>query len=1319
MKKGHFFIVTVFLALAVVILPISAYCEVRVARMFSGEGLENSTYTSFCMDSFGFMWIGTDNGLIRSDGNHFIPYRHDEKDASSISDNRILGILRDINDRIWIATANGLNLMEESKDSFRKISVPDFGEKGYIVSLTCDDLGNITFVVAGVGIYTLTVGLDDEISVRRIDTTESLKNVNCILSHNNGSLYAGTGKGTIYELKNGKVWTKITQLKSAVFDMSQESNGSIIINSFRGVYRLDPGTGHLDEIHFKEDVLVNNLSLAVGDWIYVATYGAGVWKIGIELNVAEYCSDLFSPFINMKHSRIGAIYCDSYGSLWVGCDFFGVLMFPDRGHSFVYRSLSNIVSDFEVPLSAMTVWKGNAVIGNSTGHIAVVSEDGNVITKSIVPGGHTITSIDVSDSDKALLGVMDSGVWEFDLNSGNLKKIIDISDKYLSVEVCSANDGYIYVGLYAGGLLRFDPKTGEKTWISPNAKQKEVISPYITTIKAYGDQLWIGSYGGLACYNTSTRNFEDIDQSFYMACAVFDIVPENENSVLIGTSNGLVRYNQITKEMINFTTLEGVSDNDVKSIAIDGEGGIWIGTMRGINHQKKGDGRIVAYAGGNGIVERTFENMKYSAETDKIFASGRLGFTCFTPDSISLPVFDTPLKVTTLFLKGKKVSQYDLSDSYDVIDLPYDENSIAFRISTMDFRDTSNLRYLWRFSGDKDWVALPDGSDIINLSSLSPGRYSLEFKAEEAGIESPVSVIGISVAHPWYLTWPAKIIYILILLVLVSLSVIVLRKRNIERINARRMQFYIDMSHDMRSPLTLILGPLESMLKEELSEDLRKRIRGVYRNAHRILSTVNQFLDLKKVDYGRKSLKCIKTNLSEFIREIVDMFQPQAIDKGIDLSLISECDWVNVWIDRSVIDRIMVNLISNAIKYTPANGTIKVVLGMSNDNNIGECIKISVSDNGIGLDSNFPNDLFDRYVRLENGTEYSEDGFGIGLDICRRYVMLHHGEIYGENRKNGVKGSTFTVLIPIDECKYTEDELTRENTDMAGEQYEMALSKGKSDVRKRHRNVYAESKILVVEDDVYLRKSLYDYFKDYYKVSVAADGEDGYKLAQELIPDVIITDVKMPRSDGLQLLRQLKFNEATNHIPVVILSSKSELADRISGWKQGAEAYVGKPFNYNELRAIVFNLIDGRKKLEGNLSDVVEKPDKQPNCSMPYVKGNDEVLIERVDKILDERIDEEDMNVDKLSEALGVSRTHLYRRMKDRLGMNPSDYIRTKRLQRACELLKNDDLDVTQIAYILGFSSQSQFSTTFKRFMGYTPTEYRSKYSKEPIRTHK
>ncbi|MDE5851036.1 MAG: helix-turn-helix domain-containing protein, partial [Muribaculaceae bacterium] len=959
-------------------------------------------------------------------------------------------------------------------------------------------------------------------------------------------------------------------------------NGSLVINSFDGVFRYHPSSKDITRIRLNADVIVNNLSDPVGDWLYLATYGSGLWKLNKDSEVAEYCNDIYSPYIDIAKSKIGSVYGADDGSLWIGVDFYGVMMLSAEGTSFIYRNISNIINNYDLPLSGIDVWKGNSVIGNSKGDIVIISKDGKVLNRGQLPEGGVITSIDVMNGDKAVLGVVESGVWELDLLTGAIQKILDIPEKYISVKVCAADDSCLYIGLYAKGLLKFNPKTGEKTWISPDKDGKECLSPFISSMKIYDDKIWLGSYGGLACFNIKNGSFEEIDQSPYMTCAVFDIVQESPESVLIGTSNGLIRYNVDSKEIEKYTTLEGLSDNDVRSIAIDGKGGKWIGTMRGINYEHPDGGRFIAYSGGNGMVERTFESMFYSPETEMIYAAGRMGLTSFIPSSLTVPVFKTALRVTDIYKKGKKMTPIDSSGFPDTINLRHNENSIAFRISTMDFRDTSNLKYLWRFADEKDWVELPDGTDLINLSSLAPGKYTLEFKAEEAGVESQISSIMINVAFPWYLTWYSKTVYVVILIVILYLCLTIVRKRQKERMNEKKMEFFMDMSHDMRSPLTLIIGPLESLLKEKLRYDVRQRIRGVYRNAHRILNIVNQLLDIKKIDYGRKRLICRKTKLTQFIGEIVDMFRPQAQDKGITLTFYPDSKTSDAWIDRSVIDRILVNLISNAIKYTPESGEVDIILNDSYDDLFGKCIKITVRDNGIGLGHSDTINLFQRHYRSESGESFAEDGYGLGLDICRRYINLHHGEIFGENRKDGIRGSVFIILIPLDKDRYHPEELVSEVND--------------------HES-----------DD-----------KDFH---VAVDTPDE----------------------------------------------------------------------------------DGRNKSE---NIVIDETESKSIGDLPQLKGNNEILIERVDKILDASIGEEDMNVDRLAQAVGVSRTHLYRRFKEKIGINPSEYIRNRRLQKACELLKNDDLDITQIAYALGFSSQSQFSTTFKRFMGRTPTEYRTKYSK-------
>ncbi len=767
--------------------------NVRVARMFSEHELGNSTYTAFCMDSFGFMWIGTDNGLLRFDGNHYQVYRHLEGDNKSISDNRILGLLRDRKERLWIATANGLNLYESSDDSFRRIDVPDFGMKGYIISLTADATGKIIFVVSGVGIFEIIEEDHGVFSAQRVAASESIKDVNCIISHRNGSIYAGTGQRILYRLINGSKSQIITEIYSAVCDICQEQSGSLIINTFGGVYRYNLISKKLTRIQLRPDIKVNNLSSSIDDRVYLATYGAGLWEIPADSDVAYYC-DIYCPFIDMKEARIGAIYVSSDGSLWIGCDFWGMVFLPEDGHSFLYRKISNIAKDFDGPLTAMRVWKGNYVISNSVGRVAIITDDGKLLKNVRIPEGSTVTSIDITSDDMAILGVLDSGIWQLDLNSAKLKKLVSISDRCLSLKACEGNDGCIYIGVYADGLLRYNQKNGEKKILASASDSISKVSPFITTLKAYDDMLWIGSFGGVAFYNTTTGKFEEIDQSPYIACGVFDIVPENENIFLLGTSNGLIKYDKETKVTKKYTTIDGLSDNDVRSITIDGNGGKWIGTMSGINYQAPREDSFIAYVGGNGIVENTFESLEYSPDTDLIYASGRMGLTSFSSSSITMPSFKSGLKISDVFLKGRKINPIDLYGYSDVIRLSYAENSIALRISTMDFRDSSNLKYLWRFSDDKEWIEIPDGSDIINLSSLPPGKYNLQFKAEEAGVESPVSEITILVSPPWYLTWVAKAAYVLIFIFLLYLVLTVIRKRHQEQMNNKKIEFLMDMS---------------------------------------------------------------------------------------------------------------------------------------------------------------------------------------------------------------------------------------------------------------------------------------------------------------------------------------------------------------------------------------------------------------------------------------------------------------------------------------------------------------------------------------------
>ena len=389
---------------------------------------------------------------------------------------------------------------------------------------------------------------------------------------------------------------------------------------------------------------------------------------------------------------------------------------------------------------------------------------------------------------------------------------------------------------------------------------------------------------------------------------------------------------------------------------------------------------------------------------------------------------------------------------------------------------------------------------------------------------------------------------------------------------------------------------------------------------------------------------------------------------------------------------------------------------------IGESIEISVTDTGIGLDTKTAARIFERFYQGREEGKSSHGGFGIGLDLCRRLVELHHGVISGKNREDGCKGSVFSVRLPIDETCYGDDDFIIEDDEESADikdkdwsfisRHILPMSDKVPDNQQKPKNISIMRNIMAVDDDQELRDYLCRYLGDRYLVTGVADGELALQEIIDNPPELIISDVAMPGMDGLTLLRRLKSNSETHHIPVILLSTKNDVADRMAGWDRGADGYLGKPFNLEELEMMIDNLIDNRLRMKGKFSGI---QDKVGNDDIPEMKNGDDQILERIMKVVNTYIDNPKLNVELLSQEVGISRAHLHRKMKDLIGMTPSDFIRTLRLRRACEVLQKGEAGVSQLAYTLGFTSPSHFSTAFKNYTGYTPTEYKMKSAKGEI----
>ncbi len=711
-----------------------------------------------------------------------------------------------------------------------------------------------------------------------------------------------------------------------------------------------------------------------------------------------------------------------------------------------------------------------------------------------------------------------------------------------------------------------------------------------------------------------------------------------------------------------------------------------------------------------------------SPDHRKLIFSGEKGLTVLSPSELKKPRFDKEIFISGIYLNGKKVNLASITSSGDKvipdgkydpdrIRLSYRDNSLVIRMSTKDFRDLDNLIFQWRIPGSRDeWTSTSPGNSVITLPHFRSGNFTLEIRAVENGRYSNLKTVEISVSPPWYLSTVAKIIYTLIFCFIIILVWKVIRHRNKERDNEARIKFFINISHEIRSPLTLILSPLERLMKKPHDPETSKNLNLMHRNATRILSLINQLLDIRKIDKGKMKIQPSYTEFISFTHELVDIFKPQADESNINLEFKVDdpsLDKITVWIDRYNFDKILVNLISNAIKFTPAGGDITVSVTKGVDPDMGDYAEVKVSDTGIGLDEKTIDHLFDRFYQGKFNRNDVPIGFGIGLDLCRMLVELHQGTITAANRTD-CKGSIFTVRIPATAMPDTDTgELVTDKPDRNITPAARPLPLLKS--RKISKS--SSSRILIVDDDTEMRAFLSDILSGLGKVIEATDGEEAMRKVMESMPDLIITDVVMPHMDGLALLKTIKGNIDTNHIPVILLSSKNDVSDRTAGWDKGADGYLGKPFISGELLAMVHNLIDNRRQLKGKYSGNQHQDRK---IDTPDLKGNDKILTDKIVTEINKHLDDPYLNVDKLSQEVGLSRAHLNRKMKDLFGLTPSEFIRNVRLRKACELLQQRDVDISQIAYSLGFSSQPHFSSAFKRFTGVSPTEYRRNHLTPP-----
>ncbi|MEL6255234.1 MAG: ATP-binding protein, partial [Bacteroidota bacterium] len=807
----------------------------------------------------------------------------------------------------------------------------------------------------------------------------------------------------------------------------------------------------------------------------------------------------------------------------------------------------------------------------------------------------------------------------------------------------------------------------------------------------------------------------------------------------------------------NYTEEDGLSNSVVKGILEDDEGNLWLATNNGIS---KFDPRLESFKNydiHDGLQSKEFSELAcLKRRNGEMLIGGVNGFNSFFPLKIK-ENFHPPEVVFTNFEVvnkplgvGEQLNERVLLDSaiskINHIELKHDENSFSLEFAALHYAAPEKNQFKYKLEGfDDEWITVNSQKRFATYTNIEPGDYTIYVKASNNdGVwnETPAS-ISIYIAPPFWKTGLAYVIYASLLigfLVAIQLYTVIgikekhalvlehIENERIEELHQLKLQYFTNISHELKTPLTLISGPMDYLINSGKGmgyEEREHQYHLIKKNTNYLLRLVNQLLEFRKLDRGKMQLKVRIGEIEAFIREISEPFQFVAKKKEIDYQIISNQMKKSIWYDQGIIEKVLYNLLSNAFKYTPKHGRIEVELVIKNDKRgkpssnaeRGDYLELRVSDTGPGIPAENQEKIFERYFNNPKSGGFLLEGTGIGLAYTKSLVELHKGSIRLQSKEG--KGASFTVILPVDRHSYftaevVENEkrqLLRPKPSLA-DLAEFIEDEDPRELRSENSDKYQLGLpyLLLVDDNKDLRDHIRGNLKNTYNILEAANGKEGLKIANEMIPDLIVSDIMMPIMDGIEFGKALKMDTKTSHIPIIMLTGKSSEESEIEGLKIGVEAYIPKPFNMEKLKIHLENILKQRSELNDRFrKQIILEPEEVT------VSSTDEIFLSKAMALVEEHMADPDFNVENMVQGIGMSRSKLYLKLKALTGQSTSEFIRTIRLKRAVQLLESSDLTVKEIMYMTGFNTASYFSKCFKKQFGVSPSDYVSKFNSYPV----
>ena len=1039
------------LLLTITCLLLSAVCLLaQRGHFFPSDQYSSSLISDLSQDGVGSVWIATDYGLNRFDGYRFQTFLHDDADSTSLLTNVVVTLFCDRDKRLWVGTNKGLDRFDNSRGMFHHYPFPD-GVLPRVSSIMQRKDGTLVVGTAGYGAYSLS---SPDASLQHFSLEEADHYFSRMVEDSRGRLWKSGFDETI-GMREGN---KIRQFRSVVGTPQAmlEYEGQILVLGLHGLQVFRDDRFVLADLDMSavsgKDVVFTRLALSNEGILYIGTRGNGLYRlVGRRLERVEASAS----GINQATAKISALMFDNRGNLWLGCHRKGLLMLPQRPMQFANWSFEEQGINLGSTISSVCEGDGGILWCTVQGvGIYGFNAQGRVVAHPQAPEAAEFI---FRDRQQRYWVGTDDGLFAYDpLTGRSQQKVTFECDRFN--DVTSDDKGRLYISTFSRGFCVYDPQTGSlqnhNFYEANDSVKGRLCNNWVMGLSS--DQqglIWMATSSGVSCYDPVTDGFRSQGwNSLLDGVVCFDVcelhsgqLPDGrslEGCIAIGTEQGLYLYDQQSHRVERFPGSEALQNKAVSYIVQANDGDLWCSSSMGIWQYQMDNHAFVGHISGNGLVEKEYlYGVGLHTDSDVVYFGHNGGLTVFHPSDVKENQHAVdPLQLTAFRVGDQFVKQGTVINGVEVTDravnqsnyftLSYLDHTVTLAFSQFNFDNPANLILEYRINSG-DWIRNAAGQNEFTLGHLQPGSYRIAVRALQGTDYTPEKVVLVTIRQPWYLSLWAWFVYALIALSLLGYVLYVYRRRANQQMNEEKMKFLINATHDIRSPLTLILAPLEKLKNARIdsltsSEELRTfntstfqpSVETIEHNAKRILNLVNQILDVRKIDKQQMHLHCQPTEMIAFVRSICKMYEYGAKERNIDFQFETDIEQLEAWVDRSQFDKVVSNLLSNAFKYCGEKGAVKISL--THDE---RAVRLQVTDNGAGLDAENLKHIFDRFYQGVNARQLGIKGTGIGLNLCKMIVDMHRGTIEAANRSDGQQGAQFTVALPLGNAHLKEEEM--------------------------------------------------------------------------------------------------------------------------------------------------------------------------------------------------------------------------------------------------------------------------------------------------------